>query len=121
MQNTMTATEYREYIRTGRLPDAPKESKYHNRRTEYKGDTYDSQAEANRAAELDLLIRAGEIAGYARQVPFLLDGGITYRADFVVLGLDGTYRIEDVKGVRTDLYKAKKKLMAAKGLEIVEV
>ena len=116
----MTAAEYRECLRTGKWP-GEKRSKYGNRRTSYGGHTYDSQREANRAAELDMLIRAGEIAGYARQVGFQLPGGIEYRADFVVLNLDGTYKIEDAKGVRTQVYKLKKRLMADKGLEIVEV
>lgn len=119
----MTAAEYRECLRTGKWP-GEKRSKYGNRRTSYGGHTYDSAREANRAAELDLLIRAGEIAGYARQVPFRLEGDIVYKADFVVLLPDGTYRIEDVKSeiTRKDkVYRLKKRLMKARGLEIVEV
>jgi hypothetical protein len=119
--DTITTEEYREYLRTGKLPGDKKPSKYRNHRTPYNGVTYDSKREADRAAELDMLIQAGEIAGVARQVPFLLDGGIVYKADFVVLMLDGTYVIEDAKGVRTKEYKLKKRLMAAKGLEIREV
>jgi hypothetical protein len=61
------------------------------------------------------------IAAVMRQVPFTLAGGIVYKADFVALNSDGTYRIEDVKGVRTKEYRLKKRLMAEKGLEIVEV
>jgi hypothetical protein len=121
MTNTWTPAEYHEYLRTGRLPGDPKPSKYRNKRTEYKGKVYDSGREANRAAELDLLVKAGEIAGYAEQVPFLLAAGIIYRADFVVLEWDGTYRVEDVKGVRTKEYRLKKRMMRDKGLEIEEV
>jgi hypothetical protein len=121
MQNRITAEQYREYVRTGKLPGAPRKSKYRNRRTPYGADVYDSAREANRAAELDMLTRAGEIAGYAKQVPFRLPGDIVYRADFVVLLQDGTYRIEDAKGVRTKEYRLKKRLMKARGLEITEV
>jgi hypothetical protein len=122
-----TPEEYHEYTKTGRMPDgtqAKRSNKFGAKRTEYRGKVYDSQKEANRAAELRLLEQAGEIAGYAEQVPFLLAGGIVYKADFVVLGLDGTYRIEDTKGgeaTKTPGYRMKKKLMADKGLKIVEV
>ena len=51
------------------------------RRT-FKGVVYDSLAESVRAAELDLLVRNGDITHVLRQVPFML-GGVTYRADFV--------------------------------------
>jgi hypothetical protein len=121
MTERMTTDEYKEYLRTGRLPGDPKPSKYRNHKTPYKGKVYDSQREANRAAELDMLVKAGEIAGYAEQVGFLLAGGIVYRADFVVLEWDGTYRVEDAKGVRTKEYRIKKRLMKEKGLEIEEV
>lgn len=62
------------------------------------------------------------------QVPFtLLDGykrkgkavrGIKYYADFVVTYVDGHKEVVDVKGVRTDVYKLKKKLLLAKYPEI---
>lgn len=122
-----TTEEYNEYTKTGRMPDgtqAKRGNKYGAKRTEYRGKMYDSRKEANRAAELRLLEQAGEIAGFAEQVPFLLAGGIVYKADFVVLELDGRYRIEDTKGgeaTKTPGYRMKKKLMADKGLKIVEV
>lgn len=82
-----------------------------------------SQREANRAAELQLLQRAGEggIATVLEQVSFALPGGVKYRADFLILRRDGTFIIEDAKGVRTKEYVIKKKLMAELGLEIREV
>lgn len=110
-----TAEQYRQYIETGSTGEKP--NKYRNKRT----NGYASKREADRAAELDMLQKAGEIAGYAKQVPFLLAGGIKYYADFVVLYFDGYYEIEDAKGVRTDVYKLKKRLMAEKGLKIKEV
>lgn len=102
--------------------DRPRQSKYRNVRTAYAGKVYDSKREAQRAAELDLLIKAGEIAGKLEQVPFALPGGVVYRADFVVLRNDGTWYAEDAKGVRTKEYKIKARLFAERyGQEIVEV
>ncbi len=116
MKDHITAEEYRQkYLRR------EKKSKYHNRKTEYNGNIYDSKKEANRAWELEQLIKAGEIVGYTRQMAFRLAGGIIYKADFVVYYPDGHYEIEDVKGMRTQVYQLKKKLMKEKGLEIKEV
>ena len=92
--------------RTGQSnPLAPtssaKRPKYGNRKTKVDGKTYDSAREAKRHGELALMQKAGDIYGWAEQVTFLLPGGVKYRADFVVLQRDGTFRIEDSKGVRT--------------------
>ena len=48
---------------------------------------------------------------------------ITYRADFYYFDKkQGKYVVEDAKGVKTDVYKMKKKLMrSVHGLNIVEV
>ena len=100
---------------------AKKPSKYHNKRTEANGKTYDSKKEALRAQELSLLLRSGQIAAVLEQVTFTLAGGVQYRADFVILNWDGTFIIEDVKGILTKEYKIKKRLMADRGLEIKEV
>ena len=98
-----------------------KRPKYGNRKTKVDGKTYDSAREAKRHGELALMQKAGDIYGWAEQVTFLLPGGVKYRADFVVLQRDGTFRIEDSKGVRTKEYIMKKKLMASIGLDIKEV
>ncbi len=99
--------------------------KYGNNPTEYRGKVYDSTKEARRAQELDILQTAGEIAGWQGQVPFLLPGGIRYFADFVVLELNGTYRVEDVKSeiTRKDkVYRLKRRQMReCLGIDIVEV
>ena len=100
---------------------APKKPKYGNKKTEVDGKVYDSAREAKRHSELAIMQKAGEIYGWAEQVTFLLPGGVKYRADFVILQKDGTFSVEDAKGVRTKEYQIKKRLMAAMGLEIVEV
>lgn len=57
------------------------------KRTEYRGVVYDSRAEADRAAVLDALVRAGQVAWWLRQVPVDIgEPGVDkpYRVDFLV-------------------------------------
>ena len=105
-------------------------SKYGNKRTEYNGRTYMSKAEASYARQLDLCMSAkakrDKVLSYEVQVPFpiTLSGKniCKYVCDFVVHYADGRTEVVDVKGVRTDVYKIKKKLVEAQyGVEIVEV
>lgn len=99
--------------------------KYGNTPTCYQGREYDSAKEARRAQELDLMEKAGEIAGWIPQQPFRLAGGIRYVADFVVLENDGRWRAEDVKSDGTRKiasYRMKRRLFKDKfGREIREV
>lgn len=95
---------------------------------------YASKAEAKRAAELKLLERAGKIHNLGEQVtfelvpPFVVDGktierAVTYKADFAYTdSATGQEIVEDVKGVRTDAYIIKRKLMLhVHGIHIREV
>jgi hypothetical protein len=100
--------------------------KYHNRKTSVDGIRFDSKREANRYMELKLLEKAGAIKDLRRQVPYILidkscyGRAIKYVADFVYLE-NGQLVVEDVKGVRTPVYKLKKRLMAeVYGIEIKE-
>lgn len=109
-------------------------SKYHNRKTTHDGQTFDSQKEARRWAELRLLEKAGEITQLSRQtvfelVPNQIENGkvverkVTYKADFTYLE-NGHYVCEDVKSeaTKTPVYRLKKKLMRyVHGIEIKEV
>jgi hypothetical protein len=106
-------------------------NKYYNRKVKINGIQFDSVKEAKRYTELQLLQRAGIISDLQRQVSFELipaqyiDGKLverkaTYIADFVYLE-GGEKIVEDVKGVKTDVYKLKKKLMLMKGIRIKEV
>lgn len=96
-------------------------SKYRNTKVTVDGITFDSRKEANRYAELKLMQRAGEIKNLQLQHRFILQEGyvfqgkkvqpITYIADFVYY--DNKIRnmvVEDVKGMKTDVYKMKKKM-----------
>lgn len=99
-----------------------KPSKYKNRRTMVNGTTYDSEKEANRAAELALLCTAGEVIKVFEQVPFPISDKRKYVADFVVLYPDGHWEVEDAKGMLTDVYKIKRDLIFEKyGIKIKEV
>lgn len=109
-----------------------KKSKYHNIRIEVDGIKFDSKKEYKRYTELKLLERAGLIRELKLQVPFELvpaqPGGLrserplTYVADFVYYDKEKNRQvIEDTKGVKTDLYIVKRKLMKLAGHEIVEI
>lgn len=100
--------------------------KYHNSKTVIDGIRFDSKKEAKRYLELKILEKAGVIKELKRQVPYILidkscyGRAIKYVADFVYLE-NGQLVVEDVKGVRTPVYKLKKRLMAeVYGIEIKE-
>lgn len=107
-------------------------SKYRARKTVVDGITFDSKREAKRYQELKLLERAGAIRDLKRQVRYELipafdvDGKhyrpTSYVADFVYTDCKtGTEVVEDVKGVRTDVYRLKSKMFAHKfGVVILE-
>ena len=95
--------------------DPPKRrSKYGNVKTTVDGIRFDSKHEAERYAQLKLLLEAREISGFVLQWDFKLPGGLVYRADFVVLYPDGHYEVEDAKSPATQkdkVYRLKKRLM----------
>jgi hypothetical protein len=125
--------EYEAYLKRQRKPESgvilTKVPKYHNCRVKKGGILFDSIKESNYYDDLKIQLRAGVIRGFCRQPEFILTEGfgdtkpMTYRADFIVFNLDGTAEIIDTKGMRTDLYIAKKKVFMEKypKLEIKEV
>lgn len=98
-----------------------------------KTNGYDSKREYTRAQKLKLLEQAGEIFDLREQVPFVLipsqrnaegymERACKYVADFVYIDKQGEMVVEDSKGVRTDVYKIKRKLMLmVHGITIKEV
>ena len=108
-------------------------TKYHSRKTVLDGITFDSKREAARYRDLSLLLRAGEISDLRCQVKYTLipsqkkpSGGterpITYTADFVYKDKDGTEVVEDAKGMRTQQYIMRRKMMLyVYGIEVKEV
>lgn len=91
-------------------------SKYHAIKTEVDGFVFDSKAEARRYSELKLLEKVGEIKDLQLQPPFpvFVNGKLIchYIADFSYHE-KGKYIVEDVKGVKTPVYRLKKKLVEA--------
>jgi Fe2+ transport system protein B len=103
---------------------AARESKYHNVKTEVDGIALDSKKEASRWQDLKLLEKSGMITDLERQVKYDLHVGqkkiCSYVADF-------TYRmvekkiVEDCKGMKTSIYRLKKKWMKAEyDIDILE-
>lgn len=119
-KGTVTVMEYREYAAKRGI----KTSKYKNVRTEADGIKFDSSKEAKYYGILKLRKAAGELT-FERQIKydFTINGVLvcSYVADFV-LNIAGKKEVIDVKGMRTPIYKIKKKLMKAiYGIDITEV
>lgn len=117
----------RKYTSEQTPPTKPKKSKYRAVKTEVDGIVFDSKHEASRYEELRLLEQAGEITNLRLQVPFELipkskhGMPIRYIADFTYNNLNGQLIVEDAKGVKTPVYRLKRRLMAEKyGIEIKE-
>lgn len=108
-------------------------TKYHSRKVTVDGIAFDSHREAKRYRELYLLQRAGLISDLRTQVKYTLipaqkkpSGGTeracTYTADFVYRNKSGKEIVEDAKGVRTQQYIVRRKLMLfVHGIEVQEV
>ena len=96
--------------------------KFKAKRTNVDDIKFSSKKEANRYNTLKLLRKSGEILFFLRQVPFHLPGGVKYVCDFLIFWVNGEVTIEDVKGFKTESYKAKKKMVEALyPIEISEV
>lgn len=103
--------------------------KYHNKFTTVDGVKFHSRKEANRYEELKLLERGHVIKELELQPEFILQEGyeyqgkkvreIKYLADFKYYDTEKKkYIVEDVKGMITDVYKIKKKLLLYKYRDI---
>lgn len=111
------------------------EPKYRNQKVQVDGITFDSRREARRYSELKLLERAGQItdlelqkvyelipaqyetyARYGKKGQRIKDGrrclekSCTYIADFVYKE-NGQTVVEDTKGMKTEVYNIKRKMM----------
>lgn len=98
-------------------------SKYHAKKTVADGITFDSRKEADRYLVLKGMEEDGSIEDLRRQVRYELVPAfdvdskhyrpVFYVADFVYVDKEtGKEVVEDVKGVRTDVYRLKSKLFA---------
>lgn len=134
MNNKISISEYKKIVNKEDRP-----LKYRNKRCVWKGPwrgrvqsiNFDSQKEMGRFCELCKMERAVEIQELSLQERFLVsedevevEHKIVYVADFMYW--DNIYHnwiVEDVKGFKTDLYKAKKKLFLQKfpKIEFIEI
>lgn len=112
--------------------NANTKSKYHSRKQTIDGYVFASKREAQRYSELKMLEKAGEISNLELQKRFELipsqriDGKVVERPCYYVCDFayyeGGKQVIEDAKGMKTEVYKIKKKLMLYKyGIAIKEV
>ena len=113
--------EYKELLKTKKKK---KKSKYSAVKTEINGIKFDSKKEARRYKELKILEKADEIKSLELQPRFLLQEKfkyngktirkIEYIADFRYIDVKGNTVVEDVKGMKTEVYKIKKKIFLKK-------
>lgn len=109
-------------------------NKYHNTKVIYNGIKFDSKKEMQRYKDLELLDSTDYICNLELQKKFLLQEGYTnlegkkirpiyYIADFYYFDcVKKKWIVEDVKGIRTETYKLKKKLFEYKyKIEIQEI
>ena len=103
-----------------------KKSKYRNLRTSCGEHQHASKKEAIRCGELQLMVKGKRISGLEQQPQYKLEVNghpiCTYRADFAYHDLlEKADVVEDCKGMKTDVYKLKKKLMwACLGIAVKE-
>ncbi|EJW90746.1 protein containing DUF1064 [gut metagenome] len=114
----MTRDEY-----VAMLAKSREKTKKPNKYKALRSGGYASRKEHRRASALQMMQRAGLISSLREQVRYELipvqrdkDGKIiekacAYIADFVYYDEHGNLIVEDTKGVRTDVYKIKRKLM----------
>ena len=102
------------------IPESEKPNKYRSKACKIDGITFQSTAEANYYYKLRMLVKAKKIAGFCRQPRFVITEGdnstrcVEYVADFIEFHNDGTYRIVDVKGIQTPVFKLKMKTLHEK-------
>lgn len=109
-------------------------NKYHNKKVIYNGIKFDSKKEMKRYKDLELLESTDYICNLELQKRFLLQEGYTnakgkkirpvyYIADFYYFDcVEKKWIVEDVKGIRTETYKLKKKIFEYKyKIEIQEI
>lgn len=87
--------------------------KFHNIPTSVGNAKFSSKKEAKYWQELQMAIQSGDLLFALRQAPFHLKSGVRYVVDFVEFWSNGDVRFVDVKGLKTPMYKVKKKLVEA--------
>lgn len=107
--------------------------KYNNQKKTVDGITFDSILEARRYTVLKSRLEAGTISDLRLQPHYTIMEGykdlsgtyirpVQYIADFSYINADGKRIVEDTKGVRTEAYAIKRKLVRDRfGVEVTEI
>ena len=90
-------------------------NKYNAKRTEFNGRVYDSKHEAGVAADIDLLVKSGQVVKVEPQKTFNLYGKngariCTHRPDFLLTFKDGHQEVWEAKGWASPVWAIKRKL-----------
>lgn len=85
--------------------------KFHAVVTVADGIKFSSKKEARYYGQLKIRQQAGEVVFFLRQVPIHLPGGVKLVVDFQVFEADGNCRFIDTKGVETESFKAKRRMV----------
>lgn len=108
---------------------AKRRGKFKNKKVEYKGILFDSMLERDYYIELLRLQKKGTVKSVELQPSFELiprfkrhgktHRPMTYTADFEVEYEDGTVEIIDTKGVQTEPFRIKRKLLEYQNEDIL--
>jgi len=92
-------------------------NKYKAVKQTYNGYSYDSKFEASFAQDLDLRKKAKDITDWERQFKISLDVNgyhlCNYFCDFRIHHNDGSFELVETKGIETEVYRLKRKLLEA--------
>lgn len=117
----LTEDEYADLMRrrSQSATPPPKPRKYRNQPClSADGKRFDSKLERDYYEQLVQRWKAGDVRWFIRQVTFELEGGVKYRADFVVVCPAGI-NVVDATGVMTQAKANKLKQMKARyGIEV---
>jgi len=92
-------------------------NKYGAKKCTYGNYTYDSRFEADFAQELDLRKSASDILDWERQFRVSIDINgyhiCNYYVDFKIYEKDGSFTLVETKGMETETWRLKRKLLEA--------
>lgn len=87
--------------------------KFRAKITERDGIKFSSKKEAAYYERLKLRVAAGEVLFFLRQVPIHLPGGVKLVVDFQEFRADGSVHFVDTKGMETESFRAKRRMVEA--------
>lgn len=119
----LTEEQYADLMRKRSAPvaaPAKKKSKFKNIRCQSAdGKNFASRLERDYYEQLLLRWKAGDVRWFILQPSFGLEGGVVYRADFLVVTAAGDVEVVDTKGFLTPETKNKLRQMKARyGIEV---